>query len=64
MLSHVIDEVKTFVLLFGIFLIFFAECNHILGVDVRPYGRTPRLIGHFMAMLRCSMGDFSPLDMW
>jgi len=64
MISAVINEVRWFMVLFGIILTFFAECNHLLGVDVVPYGRTPRLIAHFMAMLRCSMGDFSPLDMW
>ena len=63
MLEKVLDSVGWFMLLFGIFLFFFAECNQLLGVDIVPYGRTPRLISHFLAMLRCAMGDFAPIDM-
>jgi len=31
---------------------------------VVPYGRCPRLIAHILAMLRCAMGDFAPIDMY
>ena len=51
-------------LLFAIFLLFFAECNQLLGVDRVPYGRTPPILSHFLAMLRCSLGDFAPIDMY
>jgi hypothetical protein len=49
-------------LLFGIFIVSFAECNHIMHVDVTPYGRLPELIGHCISILRGAMGDFSMID--
>jgi hypothetical protein len=62
MLEYVINEVVYFMMLFGFFLLTFAECNHIVDVDVTPYGRIPGLIAHFITILRVSMGDFSLLD--
>ena len=59
MIGSVIREVTDFMIIFIIFLGFFAEINHILQVDVTSYGRTPRFFSHFLSMLRCSMGDFS-----
>merc|ERR1712226_385062 len=64
MLMTVISEVMYFMLLFFIFLLFFAQCNQLIGVDVVPYGRCPHLISHVLAMLRCAMGDFAPIDMY
>lgn len=49
-------------MLFGIFLLTFAECNHIVQVSIKSYGRIPGLIAHLITILRCSMGDFSLLE--
>lgn len=59
MLAHVCNEVIYFMMLFGIFLLTFAECNHIVQVEINEYGRLPGLIAHLITILRCSMGDFS-----
>ena len=44
MVITVVNEVFYFMLLFSVFLLTFAECNHILQVDTSSYGRTPDLI--------------------
>lgn len=62
MLNKVISEVGYFMLLFGLFIITFAECNHVMNVDVSSYGRLPHLVGHFISVLRGAMGDFSMLS--
>jgi hypothetical protein len=62
MLMKVCSEVGYFMLLFGIFIITFAECNHIMLVDNTVYGRMPELMGHFISVLRGAMGDFSMID--
>jgi hypothetical protein len=62
MLSHVVHEVTTFMMLFGIFILTFAECNAIVQVDIASYGRLPGIIAHFIDVLRCSMGDFHVID--
>lgn len=41
MLVSVCNEVIFFFILFTIFLLTFAECFHIMKVDVGAYGRTP-----------------------
>jgi hypothetical protein len=62
MLITVCNEVIFFMVLFSIFLLTFAECNHVLLVDISAYGRTRPLLSHFITMLRCAMGDFSLID--
>ena len=62
MLITVCNEVIFFMVLFGIFLLTFAECNHVLLVDIGAYGRTRPLLAHFITILRCAMGDFSLID--
>jgi len=62
MLMTVIVEIYSFMVLFMIFLLAFAECYHILLVDISAYGRTPELAAHALATLRMSMGDFALLD--
>jgi hypothetical protein len=62
MLITVCSEVVFFMMLFSIFLLTFAECNHIMEVDISAYGRLHPLLSHFLAMLRCAMGDFSVID--
>lgn len=62
MLITVVNEVMFFILLFSIFVLTFAQCNHIVGVDISSYGRVPELLANFLAVLRCSMGDFSLID--
>jgi len=62
MLIIVVQDLFYFMILFMIFITAFAECYHILIVDISAYSRTPTLFAHFMATLRLSMGDFSYLD--
>lgn len=62
MLVSVCNEVIFFFILFTIFLLTFAECFHIMQVDVSAYGRTHPLVSHFIATLRSSMGDFAMID--
>ena len=62
MLVSVCNEVIFFFILFTIFLLTFAECFHIMKVDVSAYGRTHPLVSHFIATLRSSMGDFAMID--
>lgn len=57
MIITVVNEVMYFMLLFSVFLLTFAECNHIVDIDVVSYGRTPKLIGQFFGVLRLAMGD-------
>jgi hypothetical protein len=40
----------------------FAECFHIVNVDVSSYGRVPELLSLTIAVLRAAMGDFSIID--
>lgn len=51
-----------FVLIFLIFNLTFAECFHIVEVDVTSYGRMPELLSLAIAVLRAAMGDFSIID--
>ena len=44
MLTTVVQEVKYFMVLFMCFLVTFAECNHIIMVDIGAYERTPALL--------------------
>ena len=62
MVCTVIVEIYSFMVLYMIFLLAFAECYHILLVDISAYGRTPELAAHALATLRMSMGDFALLD--
>jgi len=62
MLITVVNEIMFFILLFSIFVLTFAQCNHIVGVDITGYGRVPELGANFLAVLRCSMGDFSLIN--
>ena len=62
MLINVCKEVFYFIILFTIFVLTFAEMNHIMEVNVSMYGRIPSLSAHFIAILRASMGDFAIID--
>ena len=62
MLAHVCNEVIHFMMLFGIFLLTFAECNHIVRVNIDSYGRLPGIFAHLIMILRCSMGDYDLLS--
>jgi len=62
MLITVVNEVVFFLLLFLAFILTFAQSFHIFKVDVEVYGMLPELFGHFLAVLRSSMGDFSMID--
>jgi hypothetical protein len=62
MLITVCSEIGYFMLLFGIFIVSFAECNHIMEVDVVSYGRLPELVGHCISILRGAMGDFAMIN--
>ena len=62
MLTTVVQEVKYFMVLFLCFLVTFAECNHLVMVDIGAYERTPALLAHILSVLRCAMGDFSLID--
>ena len=64
MVITVVNEIIYFLLLFTIFLLTFAECNHIIDIDVSAYGRSPPLLAHFFSVLRLSMGDQAMLDMY
>jgi len=64
MLITVVNEISYFMLLFLIFCIIYAECQHILHIDVSFYGRTPNLLGHFVNTIRGSVGDFAMIDMF
>ena len=49
-------------LLFSVFLLTFAECNHIMEVDISAYGRAPGILAHFFGVLRLAMGDQANVD--
>ena len=62
MVITVVNEVIYFMLLFSVFLLTFAQCNHIIQVDVSAYGRTPDILAHFFGVLRIAMGDQANVD--
>lgn len=62
MMIQVVTDVKNFVLIFLIFNLTFAECFHIVNVDVSSYGRMPELLSLTISVLRAAMGDFSIID--
>lgn len=62
MLINVCKEVFSFMILFIIFVLTFAEMNHILEVDITLYGRIPPITAHFTNILRGAMGDFAIID--
>jgi len=62
MLIQVGNDVKMFMFIFLIFNLTFAECFHIVDVDVTSYGRMPELLSLTIAVLRAAMGDFSIID--
>ena len=62
MMMTVVSEVVNFMVLFFIFLMTFAQCNHILEVDHSSYGRMTPIVAHFYMVLRSAMGDFSLID--
>ena len=64
MIITVCKNIVFFMILFSIFLLTFAQCTMLMQVDISAYGRIPSLMAHFIAMLRCSMGDFSLIDPW
>jgi len=71
MVVHVVADLQYFVLLFLIFVLTFAECYHVLDVDIAPYGRRPAdkqtlvaFASHILATLRSAMGDFALIDMF
>ena len=62
MIIQVVYDVKYFFVLFGIFLMCFAMCYRILGIELSNYGRTPKMMSMFLATLRSAMGDFSIIN--
>ena len=62
MITQVIYDMKYFMGLFFFFVLTFAECYHLLGVDASSYGRMPVLLAHFYSTLRSAMGDFSLIN--
>ena len=68
MVIHVIADLRYFLVLFFIFVLTFAECYHILNVDIEPYGERMEhefpLGSHMIATLRSAMGDFALIDMF
>ena len=46
------------------YLLTFAVCFHLVGVDIAAYGRMNELLAHIFAVLRCAMGDFAMIDMY
>ena len=62
MVITVVNEVQFFMVLFSVFLLTFAECNHIMQVDMSCYGRTPAILAHFFGVLRLAMGDQANVD--
>ena len=57
MVITVVNEVGYFMVLFSVFLLTFAECNHIISIDMTAYGWVPNLLAHIFGVLRLSMGD-------
>jgi hypothetical protein len=45
MIEQVVIDVKYFFVLFGIFLLSFGECYHILDINIAAYGRMPEIAG-------------------
>jgi hypothetical protein len=62
MLIQVFKDVRTFLVLFLIFILTFAECYRLLDIDTSSYGRVQPLIACFLSVLRSSFGDFSIID--
>jgi hypothetical protein len=63
MLSYVLIDIVYFMVLFCCFLVTFAECNHIVRVDVSGYGRVPEFYAHIFNIIRCASGDFASINM-
>ena len=49
-------------LLFLFFILTFAQCYQLLGVDASAYGRMNMLLAHIYSTLRSAMGDFSLIN--
>mmetsp|Transcript_26614 Transcript_26614/g.40620 ORF Transcript_26614/g.40620 Transcript_26614/m.40620 type:complete len:304 (-) Transcript_26614:2409-3320(-) len=64
MFITVVREICYFMILFTIFLFTFAITFNIVEVDIDSYGRVPALVGHFVAVFRCALGDFSMINIW
>ena len=62
MLIQVVMDLSYFIILFIIFILTFAECYHIVQIDVSSYGRMPDLLALSLATQRSSFGDFSLID--
>lgn len=63
MLSFVLNDIVDFMVLFFCILITFAECNHIVKVDISGYGRLPEVWAHLFNIIRCATGDFASINM-
>lgn len=55
-------DLSYFIILFIIFILTFAECYHIVQIDVSSYGRMPDLLALSLATQRSAFGDFSLID--
>ena len=64
MITTVIEDIVFFLLMFSMYLLTFAACFHLVGVDISSYGRMNPLLAHFFAVLRGAMGDFAMIDMY
>ena len=62
MMIQVVADLNFFMLLFIILILTFAECYHILQVDILSYGRMPAIVAHWIATLRSAYGDFALIN--
>ena len=62
MLNQVILDVKYFIVLFTLFVVIFAQCFSVLGVDVSSYGRIPHFFAHVLTVYRIAFGDFGLIN--
>jgi len=64
MITNVVEQIGFFIVMFSMYLVTFATCFQIFEVSTTPYGRMNKFLSHFFAVVRCSMGDFSIIDMF
>ena len=64
MIEQVVVEVWSFISLFVICLLPFAQAYGLLAVDTSVYPRFPNFIGYALNTFRAAMGDFALIDPW
>lgn len=63
MITTVLQDIVFFLVMFSMYLLTFAACFHLVGVDIACYGRMNEFVAHLIGVLRCAMGDFAMIDM-